>query len=67
MGTVPKSSDVAFQNRAYERAYDLSTRCEAENGPTAHEAPIIVLFSSYGKFREMERYYRGPFQGQARW
>ena len=30
--------------------------CEAENGPTAHEAPIIVLFSSSAIFRQIERY-----------
>ena len=30
--------------------------CEAENGPTAHEAPIIVLISSSALFRQIERY-----------
>ena len=28
----------------------------AENGPTAHEAPVMVLFSSSAVFRETERY-----------
>ena len=28
----------------------------AENGPTAHEAPIMVLFSSSAVFRQTERY-----------
>ena len=30
--------------------------CEAENGPTTHEASIIVLFSSFAIFRQIERY-----------
>ena len=29
--------------------------CGAENGPTAHVTPIIVLFSSHAIFRQIER------------